>query len=417
MRYSCQFLRKKMIFMKILYFELRKEFIRKSFFLILIIMVVANFFWLEWDYYTNSGFTEDYVKVNASDKENQYYEELHHFLDGKLNSEKVSYVSEEYQKYHNLVSGDYRTEYDSNMHTGYVFGDYSRLTVHFYNPIKYLISYKEQNEELLEKAEENVRFFTEKNNQYEVEKNSYILDHYQGRNPLVFYETGGWKHLFSYDKSDLFILVLLIIGIIPTFSKEKKNAMEIIQKTSIRGRIMYIPSKLFAHIVAAVSLEVLFAIINYAMIHMQYGLSESEMMLYSISEYRFSPFNISMLEFYLVMVLSKCVGFAIIAVILTMIVRLVKNTYASFIGMIGYVFGFLYLSGFSSGITLRENALTLISPFSLLKFGEITMSLKEVNFCGHFLTMYTCLYAVQTVITATLLIILFRVEKKGKVIL
>ena len=86
--------------MKILYFELRKEFIRKSFFFMMIILVIINFFWLEWDYHTNGGFTEDYVKVNASEKENKYYEELHQYLDGKLNAEKVSYVSEEYQRYH-----------------------------------------------------------------------------------------------------------------------------------------------------------------------------------------------------------------------------------------------------------------------------------------------------------------------------
>lgn len=125
----------------------------------MIILVIINFFWLEWDYHTNGGFTEDYVKVNASEKENKYYEELHQYLDGKLNAEKVSYVSEEYQRYHNLVSGDYSTEYDSSMHTGYAFGDYSLLTVHFYNPIKYLITYKELNDGLLEKAEENIRFF------------------------------------------------------------------------------------------------------------------------------------------------------------------------------------------------------------------------------------------------------------------
>lgn len=52
--------------MKILYFELRKEFIRKSFFFMMIILVIINFFWLEWDYHTNGGFTEDYVKVHTA---------------------------------------------------------------------------------------------------------------------------------------------------------------------------------------------------------------------------------------------------------------------------------------------------------------------------------------------------------------
>ena len=77
------------------------------------------------------------------------------------------------------------------------------------------------------------------------------------------------------------------------------------------------------------------------------------MMLYSFNEYRYTPLNISVIEFYLLEVLSKCIGFAIIAVILTMIARLIKNTYAAFIAMIGYTSVFLYFSGFNSGITFE----------------------------------------------------------------
>lgn len=400
--------------MKILYFELRKEFIRKSFFFMMISLVIINIFWLEWDYHTNGGYTEDYVKVHASEKENKYYEELHHYLDGKLNAEKVSYVSKEYRRYYNLVSGDYSTEYDPSMHTGYVYGDYSLLTEHFYNPIKYLVTYKESNDGLLEKAEENIHFFSDKNNKYEVEKNTFILEHYKNRNPLYFYETGGWKHLFSYDKSDLFILVLLIVGIIPAFSREKRNAMEIIQITSAYGRKMYIPIKLIAHIFVAVWLELLFGFINYAVIHMQYGLGGTKMMLYSLTEYRYTPLNISVIGFYLLEVLSKCIGFAIIAVILTMIARLINNTYAAFIAMIGYASVFLYFSGFNSGITFVENVLTLISPFSLLKLGELATSLKEINLCGHFMTFYSFLYGVQAALIVILFFTMLAVEKRRK---
>lgn len=240
------------------------------------------------------------------------------------------------------------------------------------------------------------------------------MKHYKNRNPLFFYETGGWKHLFSYDKSDLFILVLLIVGIIPTFSREKKNAMEIIQITSAYGRKMYIPIKLIAHIFAAVWLELLFGIINYAVIHMQYGLGGTKMMLYSLTEYRYTPLNISVIGFYLLEVLSKCIGFAIIAVILTMIARLINNTYAAFIAMIGYTSVFLYFSGFNSGITFVENVLTLISPFSLLKLGELATSLKEINLCGHFMTSYSFLYGVQAALIVILLFTMLAVEKRRK---
>ena len=203
--------------------------------------------------------------------------------------------------------------------------------------------------------------------------------------------------------------MLLIVGIIPTFSKEKKNAMEIIQITSAYGRKLNIPIKLIAHIFVAVWLELLFGIINYVVIHMQYGLSGTKMMLYSINEYRYTPLNISVIEFYLLEVLSKCIGFAIIAVILTMIARLIKNTYAAFIAMIGYTSVFLYFR-----ITLVENVLTLISPFSLLKLGELATSLKEIKFCGHFMTFHSFLYGVQATLIVILLCTMLVIEKRGK---
>lgn len=380
------------------------------------ILVAINFFWMEWDFRTNAGFTDDFVKVNASDKEESYYKELHHKLDGKLDLEKVSYVADEYHRYHTLVSGDYNKEYDENMHTGYVFGDYSLLTVHFYNPIKYLVTYKEQNEKFVKIAEDNVCFFTEKNNVFEIEKNNYILEHYKNRNPVCFYETSGWKHLFFYDKSDLFILVLLMIGIIPTFSKEEKNGMETIQITSVRGSKMFMLVKMIAHIFIAIMLELWFGVFNFLIIHMQYGLAGPEMMLYSISDYQYTPFNVSVMEFYLILVLSKCIGFAFISIILTLIARIVKNSYSIFLLMVGFACCSLYLSGFNNGITLFEEVLTLLSPFSLLKIGEIAMYMREVRICGHFFTLQSSLFGIQCILIIQLFIALYLIEKRGKVI-
>ena len=49
---------------------------------------------------------------------------LHRKLDGKLDAEKVSYISDEYLKDKKAVSGDYSKEYDETTHTGYIWGKY-----------------------------------------------------------------------------------------------------------------------------------------------------------------------------------------------------------------------------------------------------------------------------------------------------
>ncbi len=400
--------------MKTLYYELRKEFIRKSFLLIFGTFVIANVFLMEWDYHTNGGFSEDYVKAYVSDKQNLYYGELHRKLDGKLDAEKVSYISDEYLKDKEAVSGDYSKEYDETTHTGYIWGDYAVINSYFYSPIKYLVTYKEQNDLLLRNAKQNINFFTEKNNSYEVEKSKFIVKHYKDRNPLLFYETSGWKNLFLYDKSDMFILILLLLGILPSFSLERKNAMETIQMTCAPGSKLYIPIKIMAHALMAIVFELVFSICNFIVINSEYGLTGSKMMLYSINAYQYTPFNMSVLEFYLVLVLSKCIGFAIIAIVLTLIARLVRNTYAAFLIIIGSVCSFLYFSGFNGGITMREKILTLISPFSLLKIGEMSTSLGEIKICGHFLPFSNCLLGIQTILLILVFIIFYLIEKREK---
>ena len=89
--------------MKIFYYELRKEFLTRSFFAIFVLSIIANTFWMEWDYRTKGGFDEDFVRTSASDKENLYYDELHQRLDGKLTAEKVSYISQEYNRYSSKI--------------------------------------------------------------------------------------------------------------------------------------------------------------------------------------------------------------------------------------------------------------------------------------------------------------------------
>ena len=402
--------------MKIFYYELRKEFLTRSFFVIFVLSIIANIFWMEWDYQTKGGFDEDFVRTSASDKENLYYDELHQRLDGKLTAEKVSYISQEYNRYSSMINDSYSTEYDDTMHTGYVFGDYSLLTVQFYNPIKYLVTYEEQNNSLINKAKQNISFYKEQNNIFEVEKNSFILKHYKGRAPLMFYETGGWKTLFLYDKSDLFILVLLIIGIMPSFFQERRNGMETIQRTACLGIRIYVPSKILTHVLVSIGLEVVFSAFNFLIINKQYGLKGSSMMLYSISEYQYTPFDMSVLDFYFFIVLWKCIGFAIIAIVMTLIAEIVKNTYAVFLIIMGFICGSLYLSGFDNGITVVEKVFTLASPFSLLKTGEMGITLKEINVCGHFIPLQYGMFFAQIVLIMIILAITFLVEKGRRVI-
>lgn len=80
--------------------------------------------------------------------------------------------------------------------------------------------------------------------------------------------------------------------------QERRNGMETIQRTVCLGSRMYVPAKIVTHIFVAVGLEAVFSAFNFLIINKQYGLKGSAMMLYSISEYQYTPFDMSVLDFY-----------------------------------------------------------------------------------------------------------------------
>ena len=179
---------------------------------------------------------------------------------------------------------------------------------------------------------------------------------------------------------------------------------------------MYVPAKIVTHIFVSVGLEAVFSAFNFLIINKQYGLKGSAMMLYSISEYQYTPFDMSVLDFYFFIVLWKCIGFAIIAIVMTLIAEIVKNTYVVFILIIGFICGSLYLSGFDNGITVVEKIFTMVSPFSLLKTGEIGITLKEINVYGHFIPLQNGIFFVQIVLIMIILAITYLVEKGRRAI-
>lgn len=87
-----------------------------------------------------------------------------------------------------------------------------------------------------------------------------------------------------------------------------------------------------------------------------------------------------------------------------------------FLLIIGFICGSLYLSGFDNGITVVEKIFTMVSPFSLLKIGEIGITLKEINVYGHFIPLQNGIFFVQIVLIMIILAITYLVEKGRRAI-
>lgn len=388
--------------MKLLYYEARKYFLRKSIMAVLGILMVLNGLFAYFQYrQAGTGFSDEMTKHVATEGQWHYWLELHRELDGGITEEKVQKITSDYKKYNALIKqGDYSTEYDPNTKTGYVFGDFSVLQSQFYEPMKYLVFYQGENDLLVQHAQENISFFKERGDDFEVSKNTYIVKNYRGRNPCLFYDTLGWKKLFEYDYSDVMVFIIMFLCIVPCFYVERKSEMEHIILTSKRGKFGYTYVKYLAFYFSAVILVILFSVYNYVIMDCLYGLSGWNMELFSLKEFQYTPLNLSVMGFYILLTVLKCIALCGIVTLFTLIARVFSNVITIFLVMLALVMIGLYGAGFIHSMNPGNLSAALISPFSLLQGAQMYKGLSGVNIAGYFVPWLYGYLAIQVLMQA-----------------
>lgn len=210
--------------MKMLYYEMRKTIFRKYMLLILSILMMLNVVNIYIQYcQCGTGFSTEITKRVVSEPQWKYYQQLHQKLDGDITKEKVEFVTEEYSKCISSQNVEESNTMDTN--TGSLQGDYSIISTYFYEPLKYMVNYAAKSEEITKKAKENISIYSQKKNKFETERNRFIINCYENRGLNTFFDVQGWKKLFEYDHSDLFIFMLLLLAVIPNYYNENKSAM------------------------------------------------------------------------------------------------------------------------------------------------------------------------------------------------
>lgn len=404
--------------MKIVLFEIRKNVLKISVLIPMLLLVVINSIMIFLQYrYDQNPFSDEMNKYRVSEKEWNYYHELHKKTDGELTEAKVEYIVDNYNKlYDKIKNDDYSTEYSDDTCTGYVFGDYSLVKTYFYEPIKYIVTYCKENEKIIEAAGNNITFYEGVNNKYEVEKNRYIVNQYSGRNPSIFYETTGWKKLLEYNFSDVLMIILIFLCILPAFYQERKSGMEDIILSAKKGKKMYIAGKYLAFFVCAAGVCAIFFLSDYASFSAIYGLNGAQMPIYTIAEYQYTPLNISVFRMYIVKYILKCMSFIVISTIFGLAANLSKNTIMTFLIFLGLTVLGLYCSGFIFSNHVGRLWLAMVSPFSLMKSQEVFKTLLDVKLFGHFyVRLYVCI-VIQLIIESGLLMcsyIHFKMISKG----
>ena len=403
---------------------MRKNYLRIFIIIAFVLFLLVNLSLIYKNYVNgDSGFTGYFMPHSADTVRRwEFYRSMHEKLDGTLTAEKADFIINENKRLESIVSdGAFSREYQPDSYTGYLWGDYVMISKYFYDPMKYIATYSINSDKIVEKAKDNIAFYEKYGNRYEKAKNEFIADHYSGRKITVFYDSKPWELLFDYNFSDLLILLLLLLGLVPMFVNEKETKMSNLILASKNGKINMTLIKVMSALTFVSFLVFAFSCENMLAFTYLYGLNGHAMPLYAIEKYQYSPLACSVLAFYFLMVLLKIIGFFSFGLFIFLLSSLLSRVIYTYMVSSLFLVGGIYASGYMVSVELGKKVLSFLSPVTLLKGNELYSKLLDTNILDNFLLVpYICI--LMQIITSSIIFLFicktsaFKTLKKANVL-
>ncbi len=391
--------------MKLLYLEARKGILRRYVLVALTLFLCLNVIKITADY--RAGEIRP-IAANNDDMQNAY-SQIYERARGPVTAETIGFITSEYHRLRNLTAdGTYSRERTKGTYSGYIFGDFYLLHKYFYPNAEYTVKYPNRMNNVLAQAMENVDFYLHTGNTTDAARNSYILRHYANRSIPEFHLYDGWEALLSYDFSDLLILLLLVLTVSPIFTREKENEMTLILSSSKRGKWPLVASKCGVVVLLSVALTALFALCNVLTFGLLCGFEGWNSPLYAIENYQYTPFSDSVLLFYLLNVSLKAIGFSIMGLVLVLLSALCEKTLTPCLVGLGFGVAFCYFSGWAVSAVWWKQALSCISPLTLLQGWLLLKNLYGIGVGETYVLSLYLLLAIQFIFASLLVFLIWR---------
>ncbi len=350
--------------MKIVYFEMRKSWLKVSTFIFLFIFLGLNFFRL-------NDFCRSYYKTYGNFQ--TPYFRLYETVCGEITDEKLNpFKIRSGELEAEIMTQTYSTEYDPEkyIYTGYAHGDFSLYSLMISPEISYAATYANTSNQIAAKAAESYSFYKEMGNDYESRKNAMIYNFYSDRGISEYRATNWANAYFSYDFSSLLCIILLILGLSSSFTRERESGME--QLISAYGKTKStVISKVISSIVFCLILTIVFTVSDLMAVDSFLVIKNINMPLYSAELFELTPFNITFAEAVLVCAGLRLLGLFAISLLVMAISKITPNTITATVSAFAAVCVLILLSLISDSLI---NPIGLLTPKKYLeKFGVMNL--------------------------------------------
>lgn len=371
--------------MKFIYFEMKKSWLKPLTLVLILVFTVINVYKISQVFIISNTkqYGEEFIrnsKFNLYDK-----------LKGEVNDEKIEFIKKNSEQLSKEVDGfAFSREYDDARYTGYIFGDYNLFNSDLKSDFRYIVMYPNLTLSVLQKSKDNISFYKEYDNIYEVRKNQLIYNTYTGRNLDSYYLTQGSEEYFKYDFSSLLILMLVIFYSCQLFTHENESGMSMIISTTIKGK--YVAwAKLFSMMIFCILITLYFLIVDLLAINSLYNLEGLSEPLYSLKSFSLSPYNCSVMSMIFRVNIIRCLAYICLSAIVMFISYISRRSIVSIIASFTCIAGLLYIEEVNSSI---------INPVTLLSIRKYLYNFNYINILNYPIS------AIQVAICATVLVCL-----------
>lgn len=233
--------------------------------------------------------------------------------------------------------------------------------------------YNESIEQIREYAQENLEYLKGSAPSFESRRNQRILEIYGERHIQSFYDLAGFTAYLSYDFSSLLLILLTLLGVVPLFSSEWECGMAPLLSSSRFGQGHTDRNKQIAALIYITFMAVFFFLMDFSHFFFIEKLSGGSNPLYSISEFRYTPFTCTIWQYMLILWGMKLLGLYVIGFIFLLLSSFFRETYPAFILGVGLIIIFM----------ATGNKIAFINPITLLTFNEFSSCLAMVDLFGY----------------------------------
>lgn len=364
---------------KLLLFECRKHFLKKSIVLAILLFSILNVVKIYSVYDQTSLLSKSTDPVW-----NDLYWDMYEDFGGTITNKKIEKLMSIYGPLDKQTADKTAsTATDNpNTYTGNIYNDTLFFRWNFVNPMEYAYMYRSYANDVVITAKENLAFFESLGNQYEYRKNAAIVDRYTGRNISDFSYTEMYKNYIHYDFSAFLIMLICMYVLINVFVSEKETEMDVLLLTTKAGGTKTVVAKIMTSAIFVCVVCSWFWLLDFAAFATIFRSLEATFSpLYAIENFANASISISLGTYAVLSILVKTAGILVLSLVFLLISTLFKNALFPFIMSLFATFGFIYMQEMYMGS--GRILLKVLNPFVLVVNRELFRKTEFVNLFGY----------------------------------